>query len=138
MLKPQHELTIRALRPDERAAWEPLWQGYLNFYESRVSPETTEVLWQRLHDPRTGEIRGEVLPGSDDLDAVAVDADPRLDHGHPDLRDGRDHLSLGVGSPRRHDRQPGASQVEQVGLVGVPADRRSAVEQRRPEGFGPG
>lgn len=46
------ELTIRPLRPGERVEWEPLWQGYLTFYESQVSPETTEVLWQRLHDPR--------------------------------------------------------------------------------------
>ena len=47
----QPDLVIRPLRPDERAAWEPLWQDYLTFYESRVSPETTDVLWQRLHDP---------------------------------------------------------------------------------------
>ncbi|MGV3635369.1 MAG: GNAT family N-acetyltransferase, partial [Pseudorhodoplanes sp.] len=50
MPKPS-DLVIRPLDPDERAAWEPLWQGYLTFYESRVSPETTDVLWQRLHDP---------------------------------------------------------------------------------------
>ena len=48
----RHELTIRPLRPDERAEWEPLWQGYLTFYQSQVSPETTEVLWRRLHDPQ--------------------------------------------------------------------------------------
>ena len=48
---PPHDLIIRPLRPDERAEWEPLWQGYLTFYETRVSPETTDVLWQRLHDP---------------------------------------------------------------------------------------
>lgn len=52
MPKPPPELDIRALTPDERAAWEPLWQGYLAFYESQVSPETTDVLWQRLHDPK--------------------------------------------------------------------------------------
>jgi GNAT superfamily N-acetyltransferase len=48
---PRHDLIIRPLRTDERAEWEPLWQGYLTFYETRVSPETTNVLWQRLHDP---------------------------------------------------------------------------------------
>jgi len=48
---PKPDFVIRPLRPDERAAWEPLWQGYLTFYEARVSPETTDVLWQRLHDP---------------------------------------------------------------------------------------
>lgn len=51
MPKPPHDLVIRPLNPDERAAWEPLWQGYLTFYESQVTPETIDVLWQRLHDP---------------------------------------------------------------------------------------
>jgi GNAT superfamily N-acetyltransferase len=48
---PPPDLAIRPLRPDEREAWEPLWHGYLSFYETRVSPDTTDVLWQRLHDP---------------------------------------------------------------------------------------
>jgi GNAT superfamily N-acetyltransferase len=51
MPKSPPDLAIRLLRPDERKAWEPLWQGYLAFYETRVSPQTTDVLWQRLHDP---------------------------------------------------------------------------------------
>ncbi|MGD9924931.1 MAG: N-acetyltransferase family protein [Pseudorhodoplanes sp.] len=51
MPKSPPELVIRPLEPDERADWEPLWQGYLKFYESRVSPETTDMLWRRLHDP---------------------------------------------------------------------------------------
>lgn len=45
-----HHLVIRSLLPDEREAWEPLWQAYLTFYESSVSPETTDILWSRLHD----------------------------------------------------------------------------------------
>ena len=48
-MKPR--LEIRALRPDERDPWEPLWQGYLAFYESTVSPDVTETTWRRLHDP---------------------------------------------------------------------------------------
>jgi GNAT superfamily N-acetyltransferase len=47
---PQSDLVIRALRPDEREAWEPFWQAYLVFYESSVPPETTDILWARLHD----------------------------------------------------------------------------------------
>ncbi len=43
--------SIRPLRPDERAAWEPLWQGYLAFYGASVPPETTATTWSRLHDP---------------------------------------------------------------------------------------
>jgi GNAT superfamily N-acetyltransferase len=42
---------IKPVTPDERAAWEPLWQGYLRFYESSQTSEATDVLWQRLHDP---------------------------------------------------------------------------------------
>jgi len=44
-------LVIRPVGPDERAAWEPLWNGYLTFYESSVTKETSDVLWKRLHDP---------------------------------------------------------------------------------------
>ena len=44
-------LTVRALRPDDRAAWEALWRGYLTFYETAETPEVTETTWQRLHDP---------------------------------------------------------------------------------------
>jgi len=41
---------IRSVRKDERAAWEPLWAGYLEFYNATISPETTEVTWRRFHD----------------------------------------------------------------------------------------
>ena len=41
---------IRPLRPDERPLWEPLWEGYLAFYETSVAPEVTQATWTRLHD----------------------------------------------------------------------------------------
>ena len=44
-------VAIRPLRPDERAVWEPLWRGYLAFYETEFSPEVAEATWARLHDP---------------------------------------------------------------------------------------
>jgi hypothetical protein len=47
-MKPR--LEIRALGPDERNSWEPLWQGYLTFYKSTVTPEVTKTTWGRLHD----------------------------------------------------------------------------------------
>jgi GNAT superfamily N-acetyltransferase len=42
---------VRRLRPDERAAWQPLWKGYLDFYRTAVAPEVYDATWARLHDP---------------------------------------------------------------------------------------
>lgn len=44
-------LQIRPFRPDDCAAWEPLWQGYLTFYKSSLPAEVTEETWRRLNDP---------------------------------------------------------------------------------------
>ena len=43
--------TIRAIRADERADWEPLWKGYQAFYKVVISEQTTAMTWARLHDP---------------------------------------------------------------------------------------
>jgi GNAT superfamily N-acetyltransferase len=50
MAKP--EILIREVAASERAAWEPLWQGYLEFYESSQSKEATDETWRRIHDPK--------------------------------------------------------------------------------------
>jgi GNAT superfamily N-acetyltransferase len=42
---------IRSLTAADRIGWEPLWQGYLDFYKATLPPGTTEVTWQRLLDP---------------------------------------------------------------------------------------
>jgi GNAT superfamily N-acetyltransferase len=42
---------VRPVGEDERAAWEPLWQGYLTFYEATLPPENTDAAWKRFHDP---------------------------------------------------------------------------------------
>jgi GNAT superfamily N-acetyltransferase len=44
-------IDIRRLRSDERAAWEPLWKGYLDFYKTSVPQQTYDATWARLHDP---------------------------------------------------------------------------------------
>jgi GNAT superfamily N-acetyltransferase len=44
-------VSIRPVREDERAAWEPLWQDYLTFYKTKLPPENTDVAWKRFHDP---------------------------------------------------------------------------------------
>jgi GNAT superfamily N-acetyltransferase len=44
-------IEIRPIGKAERAAWEPLWQGYLRFYEASQEPGATDIAWRRLHDP---------------------------------------------------------------------------------------
>ncbi|NNM74426.1 GNAT family N-acetyltransferase [Enterovirga aerilata] len=61
-------LAVRPLGPADRAAWEPLWAGYLAFYKTSVPPEVTETTWSRLMDPAEpmhafGCVEGEALVG---------------------------------------------------------------------------
>jgi GNAT superfamily N-acetyltransferase len=46
---------IRPLRPDDRAGWAPLWDGYNAFYErfgpTALDPAITETTWARFFDP---------------------------------------------------------------------------------------
>ncbi len=44
-------IEIRPFTSDDRAAWDPLWQGYLTFYKASLAPEVTETTWRRLLDP---------------------------------------------------------------------------------------
>lgn len=44
-------VVIRPIGAEERAEWEPLWRGYLEFYEAAQTPEAMDMAWQRLHDP---------------------------------------------------------------------------------------
>ena len=48
MEEPLSEITIRPLAAADRAAWEPLWQGYLTFYKASLAPETTDTTFARL------------------------------------------------------------------------------------------
>ncbi len=44
-------IVIRPVGADERAAWEPLWRGYLTFYKTSQTPDATGITWKRLLDP---------------------------------------------------------------------------------------
>jgi GNAT superfamily N-acetyltransferase len=44
------QVVIRPVGEDERAAWEPLWAGYLTFYKATVPAATTDITWKRFHD----------------------------------------------------------------------------------------
>lgn len=61
------EFSIRAVCEADREQWNPLWQGYLEFYESSLEATVIDELWRRLID------RAEPIQGR-----VAVDADGRL------------------------------------------------------------
>ena len=43
-------LAIRPLEPLDRAAWDPLWQGYLRFYEEDLPSEVSDRTWSRFFD----------------------------------------------------------------------------------------
>ncbi|SIO13861.1 Ribosomal protein S18 acetylase RimI [Rhodovulum sp. ES.010] len=42
------EITIRPLRPEDREDWARLWNAYLDFYETYVTPEVYETTFTRL------------------------------------------------------------------------------------------
>jgi GNAT superfamily N-acetyltransferase len=41
---------IRPAVKSDRTQWDPLWQGYLQFYESSLTAAVTDLLWQRIMD----------------------------------------------------------------------------------------
>lgn len=59
-------MVIRPLAAGDRSGWEPLWQGYLAFYETRLAAETTDLTFARL----TG--------GREPMGGFAADAAGRL------------------------------------------------------------
>jgi GNAT superfamily N-acetyltransferase len=44
------DIKIGPVPADKRAEWEPLWKGYLDFYQTAVSQETYDTTWARLQD----------------------------------------------------------------------------------------
>jgi GNAT superfamily N-acetyltransferase len=49
-MKKDARIDIRPVSRDERAEWEPLWRGYLDFYKTSVPQQTYDTTWARLHD----------------------------------------------------------------------------------------
>lgn len=41
---------IRPIRASDRGQWDGLWAGYLEFYETELTDEQTELTWGRLID----------------------------------------------------------------------------------------
>jgi GNAT superfamily N-acetyltransferase len=49
--KADGNIIIKPVGANERAAWEPLWNGYLAFYKATLAPGASDVAWARFHDP---------------------------------------------------------------------------------------
>jgi len=45
------EIAIRPIAAPDRGQWEPLWHGYLHFYEATPDARVTDTTWSRLIDP---------------------------------------------------------------------------------------
>jgi GNAT superfamily N-acetyltransferase len=60
---PVAELVIRTIADGDRELWEPLWRDYLDFYETTVPQEATELTWTRLTTTR--EVEGFLACGKD-------------------------------------------------------------------------
>ena len=43
-------ISIRAAQPADKQRWLVLWQGYLDFYQTELSVEQSELTWQRILD----------------------------------------------------------------------------------------
>lgn len=46
------DIVIRPVADSERQQWEPLWLGYLAFYEKSVPAAVTDFTWQRVVEGR--------------------------------------------------------------------------------------
>ena len=44
-------ISIRAAQPADKQRWLVLWQAYLDFYQTELSSEQSELTWQRILDP---------------------------------------------------------------------------------------
>ena len=44
-------ITVREIEARDKAAWLPLWHGYLTFYKTSLPPAQDELTWSRLLDP---------------------------------------------------------------------------------------
>jgi GNAT superfamily N-acetyltransferase len=45
------EWTVTAIRADDRATWNRLYEGYGDFYETPMPAQKLDLVWDWLHDP---------------------------------------------------------------------------------------
>jgi GNAT superfamily N-acetyltransferase len=58
---------VRPLAEKDKAAWLPLFRGYIEFYKASLTDEVIETTWQRLHSGKEGFHIGLVAVGDDDV-----------------------------------------------------------------------
>lgn len=56
-------IVVRPIKAADRQLWEPLWNGYLDFYGKHISRKTTDFTWRRL--TRSGDIHGLIAVNRD-------------------------------------------------------------------------
>jgi len=61
---------IRPLKADDRPHWEPLWKGYLTFYNTTLPTNITDMTWSRLLDAAE-PMNGLVAERDDELIGLA-------------------------------------------------------------------
>ncbi len=61
----QPSVTIRPVRPEDRAEWDVLYQGYAAFYKVDQTAAMRDTVWSWLHDP-TKESEGLVAVGPEE------------------------------------------------------------------------
>ncbi len=111
------EIIITELRPADRARWNELWRGYLDFYQTTLMPELYDHTWERLMAPG-GAIRGfgarHVNLEGDRPDAPLIGIVHYLFHAHAWLSQEVCYLQdLFVDSARRGEGC-GAALIERV------------------------
>ncbi len=48
------QITVRRLEPRDKAAWLPLFKGYVEFYKATVADDVVEETWHRLLSGKEG------------------------------------------------------------------------------------
>lgn len=57
------ELVIRPIAAADRELWAPLWKSYLDFYQTTIPQEATELTWKHL--TATHQVEGLLACGTD-------------------------------------------------------------------------
>ena len=103
-------MKVREATPDDREAWNPLWEGYQQYYEVDLSA-TTDNTWRRMMSP--GPDGPYCLVCEDDAGQL-IGFTTYLYHGHTWQPEPRCYLVDLYTEPRYRGRRVGRSLIEAV------------------------